>query len=1324
MQALRNGFKRIDNKNNKGKKGKQTPTDLSTDWSDRPILNFQDSNGASPTIPWEPNSLQDDLQPISSEYSPIARNRFKSHRSLYDKSIEPLIGESVTSDSIEYFPGEESSSHLINPVNWQPLSEYDENVPPINNHSISKVSKMSKWKQAVYASESKQPLLVESMTNSSKAMLADRVTPPKNHSRWEPMEHDEGTEPLSGGRPTNNSIGSISSRRTTKFDSQINNISRKQKDQPRRDESLDDTVLKTSKQMMHVSATFDPFESSEFGQVGHENNFQRCNEFGTTIRNLQPFSTETTRINRVQQSNKKHEKFQQPQAIFEGVESQNFRELDQGDIFSSFESVGNRSHLKDRSFLKPECPSGYNFALDSSKEYFEGETCSLQENECSKNDVHYVQTCLKSFTAEKESLTSNAHKSEEPDSCIDSLVVNSTLEFQRDHATYRRETECRKDEIDPAKECLKCCSIEKEQLTSDMNGRNFVNKKDAKDIEDVFDEVSGQKYSPERKANASSVHESNCSRADTELQKKGEQTTDHNAATAFISETVEEDGNQNGLRLVVLLSNFSGTLKQRAEQQRAISILKGRNISNLDEVDGSSLCNKNRRNLLFEISGERGKYPQFFLQKDQNIIIHLGNFEWLEYMNDIGSLTNETIFGASHSTSLRSGSTKIDKVDKTEAEVFNHDPEALNDHSVMNSSFSDRVLAFDIYKNEQSRDDVSSNHRTTNIGKSSCTEEEMSGLDLEANTVAMNSKPGVSSTNTSPIGIESQSITPPNKDIEVNDVESIARSKDFAGVYDSATSFEESECFLANCESESIDNSEYGGLKMQNIYTTTETVLDGGDTGAFTFNEPATRPEQNDNQCIIEEPSAERIREQSDTETISTPFSQLLEKGRRAKLASVGALLDNEAETYGALQFSPRSSCSSIESERKTTSDLNNSHTLTIPPMMNDEEKVDSKRMKADTKTENSKNSVNRKSNPHEIETRQKILSIDIPLRKNQIDTCSDFEKPDLPKVGRDEQKSRDIEAQERRRQRWKRRLLAENLRTQSTDDRKTSSARKREKPIGASLNEIEMINIFLTVLGPDFDGSLSTKELEALHHRSRKAGLTKEFTNSMLDQSAGILMRGKKNEPDLVNRRPSYSVQSLQTKYTVVSPTASANSSSDETYDDHGFTRKTPKAQSKIDCLVETFWAESSNIVGGDMIENVQAALSGDGGSKRGWRSANVIESVKATLSGDSSESKSGWRSVDMIGNIKASLSGESSERGWRSSDVIQSIKAAFSGDSESKGGSWSLDTPNGNVQVAPIDKGRNESKDLSEGLQSSVAVVETFNAADALGNGTLHEC
>jgi len=113
------------------------------------------------------------------------------------------------------------------------------------------------------------------------------------------------------------------------------------------------------------------------------------------------------------------------------------------------------------------------------------------------------------------------------------------------------------------------------------------------------------------------------------------------------SKKIDEDA-----RLVALFSKFSVTPKQRTDQERAISILKGRKISNIEDVDGSLLCNKDRRNLLFDISGEKGIYPQFFLQKGQNTIMYLGDFEWLQYMNDLGSLTDEAIFGVSTSNSM------------------------------------------------------------------------------------------------------------------------------------------------------------------------------------------------------------------------------------------------------------------------------------------------------------------------------------------------------------------------------------------------------------------------------------------------------------------------------------------------------------------------------------------------------------------------------------------------------------------------------------------------------------------------------------------------
>ena len=1242
MHALRAGLKRIDNIKNKEKRVKQSSTDLQNDRSTWPILGFQESNGASPAKnpnSWEQISLKDDVQLLSSENLP-----YRFHENITENS--------TVFDSIERILGDESSP--VNPATREPIAEYEENIPPVNNHSISQVKKISKWKQAIHAGESEQPLLVESLNNSSQGMNVNRLTP-RNYSRWDPIEHDETTEPLSQ-RPMNNTFGIMSLRHqtSTNGDTQRKNNAWKQTNRPTRGERLEDTVRQNSKQM-HVSATFDPFENSDdFGRESRKSIFEARYDFSTPRGDFQSFRTGSTRIDQIQERNEKAEKFQQSKT------------------FNEFDRAG-APHLNDRSLQNPEYIfTTSNVVRDHNTKIFEKETSSILENKCGKNrDDHKIED-LKSFTTEKEPLALDFHETQVPKAYMESMEAGSTIQLQIEQKTGGRGHEFHHNRICHTEDHLE----------------------DAEDFGDDSTDISEETYYCKKMEHMRSIYESKCLRANLESPKKRKETVDdENTATSIISEPVGGDKNNVGLTFVALLSEFSGTLKQRTEQERAIAILEGRNISNLERVDGSSQYNKDRRNLLFDISGDRGQYPQFFLQKDPNIIVYLGNFEWLQYMNDIGSLNDETIFGVSHSLSEHTEcTTRNVEVDDTEVGVFDSNIQAVNDRHSMGKDLT--FSECNVYDEEQFIDSASPNQEAPDSGKLSFEDKEAECLDSATST-----KSGFSSVEASPVGFESESFS----EIESIDVEHL---RNLGSTYDNTTIQKGLESDTIFCESASIQNSEYDGSKMLNIVT--EAILDEEGvptTAAVVVEKSASKPELNGGQCIAEARSREKTEDQSNIESSSRSGKTR----RKTLLASVRTHLDSESQSNGVPSRSPSSPI-------KSMGNWKSSHSVTISPTAKDKKNINSEL------TDANKNTENPKSNFHKIKIGENILSTDILLHeKNEVDTYIDLEL-ELKKVEDDEQKTEgqkaeEMEKQARRRARWKRRIIAEHLEKQSVDVCNTVS-KKEEDPIGASLNEIEMINTFLTVLGPDFDGSLSSKELEDLHHRSENAGLRKEFIDRMLGQSAGI------------------------TWGTHPSPTAS-----DETYDDHGFTRKTPKSQSKFDCLVETFWAESSNIVGGDMVENIQAALSGDGESNIGlrsadstesnsrWRSVDMIENIKASLSGDSSEK--GWRSLDMIGNIKASLSGESNEKGWNSSDVIGSIKASLSGegnesgwrssdvigsikaalsrDSESKGGSWSSDISSGNVEATSIEKGKNEYEASGEGPMSS---------NDALINSSLHEC
>jgi hypothetical protein len=94
-------------------------------------------------------------------------------------------------------------------------------------------------------------------------------------------------------------------------------------------------------------------------------------------------------------------------------------------------------------------------------------------------------------------------------------------------------------------------------------------------------------------------------------------------------------------KLIMLLSSMSGRPSVKAAQERAMTILMGMSMRSVEDeiefLDGALAENRDRRNDLFDLSGTRS-YPQFFLSDDVGNVEFLGDYDWMETMNDSGSL--------------------------------------------------------------------------------------------------------------------------------------------------------------------------------------------------------------------------------------------------------------------------------------------------------------------------------------------------------------------------------------------------------------------------------------------------------------------------------------------------------------------------------------------------------------------------------------------------------------------------------------------------------------------------------------------------------------
>lgn len=93
---------------------------------------------------------------------------------------------------------------------------------------------------------------------------------------------------------------------------------------------------------------------------------------------------------------------------------------------------------------------------------------------------------------------------------------------------------------------------------------------------------------------------------------------------------------------VMLISSSVSDRLQATNQRNAKTILLSHNLPYI-EVDGMNPDHKESRNELFEISGIRGNYPQFFFVHSNGATSFFGCYERLEEVNEASGLPKDIL---------------------------------------------------------------------------------------------------------------------------------------------------------------------------------------------------------------------------------------------------------------------------------------------------------------------------------------------------------------------------------------------------------------------------------------------------------------------------------------------------------------------------------------------------------------------------------------------------------------------------------------------------------------------------------------------------------
>ncbi|KAL7541519.1 hypothetical protein ACHAWF_006976 [Thalassiosira exigua] len=95
-------------------------------------------------------------------------------------------------------------------------------------------------------------------------------------------------------------------------------------------------------------------------------------------------------------------------------------------------------------------------------------------------------------------------------------------------------------------------------------------------------------------------------------------------------------------KLLCLISKGCHDRTQSANQSKALDWFVSRNVPHT-VIDGMDPEQRETRNKLFNLSGVRGNYPQFFFEFQDGAINFMGNFDKIESINETSGLPQEIL---------------------------------------------------------------------------------------------------------------------------------------------------------------------------------------------------------------------------------------------------------------------------------------------------------------------------------------------------------------------------------------------------------------------------------------------------------------------------------------------------------------------------------------------------------------------------------------------------------------------------------------------------------------------------------------------------------